>query len=309
MPATEFHHVALFYESDDEFLAGTVPPLRASLETGHPSLVAVRECRAALLREELGEDAGAVEFVDMEAVGRNPARIVPVWQEFLDGALDASPLLGIGEPAWPGRSEAELDECRRHEALLNVAFGGGRAWTLLCPYDSAALDDDVLAAARGTHAEIVRDGGPAEVVAPEGRQPGCSPFEGTLPDPPADSRALRFSRDGLGGVRELVSREAAEARLSGGRATDLVLAVSELAANSVSHGGGSGTLRVWREPDALCAGVRDAGRIEEPLVGRRRPLLAQEGGRGLWIANQLCDLVQVRSGEQGTEVRLRMALD
>jgi anti-sigma regulatory factor (Ser/Thr protein kinase) len=306
VPEPEFRHVALFYESDDEFLAGTVPPLRESLEAGQPSLVAVRECKAALLREELGEDAGAVEFVDMEGIGRNPARIVPVWQEFLDGALDASPLLGIGEPAWPGRSEAELDECRRHEALLNVAFDGGPAWTLLCPYDSAELDDDVLAAARGTHTEIVRDGGPAEAVAPGGWQPG-SPFEGTLPDPPTDSRVLRFSRDGLGGVRELVSREAA-ARLSGERTTDLVLAVSELAANSVGHGGGSGTLWVWREPDALCAEVRDAGRIEEPLVGRRRPLLAQEGGRGLWIANQLCDLVQVRSGEQGTEVRLRMAL-
>ena len=32
------------------------------------------------------------------------------------------------------------------------------------------------------------------------------------------------------------------------------------------------------------------------------------GGRGLWIANQLCDLVQVRSGAAGTTVRLHARL-
>jgi hypothetical protein len=27
------------------------------------------------------------------------------------------------------------------------------------------------------------------------------------------------------------------------------------------------------------------------------------GGRGLWLTNQLCDLVQIRSGDAGTVVR------
>jgi hypothetical protein len=31
-------------------------------------------------------------------------------------------------------------------------------------------------------------------------------------------------------------------------------------------------------------------------------------GRGLWLANQLCDLVQIRSGAGGTRVRLQMAV-
>jgi anti-sigma regulatory factor (Ser/Thr protein kinase) len=88
---------------------------------------------------------------------------------------------------------------------------------------------------------------------------------------------------------------------------DLITAASELAANSVMHGGGSGTLRLWRENGSLLAEVEDRGRIEEPLVGRLRPGLAQEGGRGLWLANQLCDLVQIRSGAAGTTVRLHAA--
>ena len=53
----------------------------------------------------------------------------------------------------------------------------------------------------------------------------------------------------------------------------------------------------------------DSGRIEDPLVGRERPPHEQGRGRGLWIVNQLCDLVQIRSGEGGTHVRLRMTID
>ena len=32
-------------------------------------------------------------------------------------------------------------------------------------------------------------------------------------------------------------------------------------------------------------------------------------GRGLWLANQLCNLVQIRSSPEGTTVRLHMRLD
>jgi anti-sigma regulatory factor (Ser/Thr protein kinase) len=88
------------------------------------------------------------------------------------------------------------------------------------------------------------------------------------------------------------------------RASDLTLAVSEVAANSVRYGGGGGAIRVWQSSDALVCEVTDRGRLEDPLVGRLRPPLAQAGGRGVWLANQLCDLVQIRSNRQGTTVRI-----
>ena len=85
-----------------------------------------------------------------------------------------------------------------------------------------------------------------------------------------------------------------------------MLAVAELAANSVRHGGGRGILRLWRENGSVICEIRDRGTIADPLAGRRAPTLEQLGGRGLWLANAVCDLVQVRTGPQGTAVRLHM---
>src|ERR1700729_1357628 len=115
-----FRHEALFYNGDDGFLRGTVPFVTEGLQAGEPVLVAVRDERAQLLKHALGGDAARVRFVDMESLGRNPARIIPAWREFLaEHAEGEAPVRGIGEPAWPGRSEAELVEGGGHEALLN----------------------------------------------------------------------------------------------------------------------------------------------------------------------------------------------
>ena len=83
-----------------------------------------------------------------------------------------------------------------------------------------------------------------------------------------------------------------------------MLAVGELAANSIRHGGGRGILRVWRTDDALICEIRDRGRIADPLAGRVKPGLEQLDGRGLWIANAVCDLIQIRAGA----VRAHMTL-
>jgi anti-sigma regulatory factor (Ser/Thr protein kinase) len=62
---------------------------------------------------------------------------------------------------------------------------------------------------------------------------------------------------------------------------------------------------VWREGKKLLIDFEDRGTIEEPLAGRLHPAADQHGGRGLWLANQLCDLVQIRSGALGTTVRVQ----
>ena len=88
----------------------------------------------------------------------------------------------------------------------------------------------------------------------------------------------------------------------------MVVAVNEVATNSLVHGAGKGTLRVWRDASAFTCEVRDAGRFDSPLVDRQRPGPETAGPRGLWLANQLCDLVQIRTFATGTAVRLHMWL-
>jgi anti-sigma regulatory factor (Ser/Thr protein kinase) len=68
-------------------------------------------------------------------------------------------------------------------------------------------------------------------------------------------------------------------------------------------------LRIWQEPGALICEVDDEGHIHDPLVGRVRPDTEEYGGRGMWLVNQLCDLVQLRSFPTGTVARLHMWLD
>jgi anti-sigma regulatory factor (Ser/Thr protein kinase) len=92
------------------------------------------------------------------------------------------------------------------------------------------------------------------------------------------------------------------------RVDDLVLVANELACNSIRHGGGTGTLRLWRESGELVFEVQDRGLVTDPLIGRRNPNPTTGGGAGLWIANQVCDLVQIRSTpENGTTVRVHIA--
>jgi len=90
---------------------------------------------------------------------------------------------------------------------------------------------------------------------------------------------------------------------------DLVLAVNEVATNSVRHGGGAGTLTLWRDEDMVLCDIRDTGRFSEPLIGRVQPTPEPGGGYGLWVVNQVCDLVQIRSGDDGNVVRLHMRAD
>jgi anti-sigma regulatory factor (Ser/Thr protein kinase) len=296
-----FRHEALIYRDSDEFLAATLAFLHEGLEVGEPALVAVSRANTALLEGELGSDAEAVRFADMESLGRNPARIVPFWRDFVD-RHGGRPARGVGEPIWPGRGADEVDECQRHESLLNLAFASAAAWSLLCPYDGGGLPDDVLESVSHSHAVVAHDG-VSEPSADFEAHVDC--YAGELSDRPSGTAGFEFGRADLAEVRRRVEESAEAVGISSLDVAALVVAASELAANSVAHGGGAGTLRIWTEPGKLLIEIHDGGRIEEPLVGRLHPTTTQRGGRGLWIANQLCDLVQIRSGEDGTAVRLQ----
>jgi anti-sigma regulatory factor (Ser/Thr protein kinase) len=110
----------------------------------------------------------------------------------------------------------------------------------------------------------------------------------------------------LEALRRTVAERAAEAGLGMRRRIDFVVAVNEVASNSLKHGGGRGVMRLWHDARRLVCEVRDRGRIDDPLADRRLPEPDATHGRGLWMANQLCDLVQIRALADGTIVRLHV---
>jgi anti-sigma regulatory factor (Ser/Thr protein kinase) len=301
-----FRHDALFYSDEDEFLRGALPFIAEGLEADEPLMIAVSDANAALLREALGAQADGVRFVDSHELARNPARVIPAWLAFLAEHARDGRARGIDETVWPGRSEAELSECERHESLLDTAFADRPGFKLLCPYDVGTLDARVIAAARRIHPPSTQDVGATGNGAHRGVRRPPRPFDGGLPGPRGEVEQLAFTAGGLGEVRNLVSRRAAHARLSDEAREGLVLAINELVTNSVQYGGGGGTIAIWTEGDSLLCEVRDHGRIEDPLIGRLTPPLERHGGRGIWLANQLCDLVQIRSTSAGNVLRVHM---
>jgi anti-sigma regulatory factor (Ser/Thr protein kinase) len=303
-----YRHEAFFYAGSAEFMDGALPFIREALASAEPILVVLDVAKIGALRHALGGEREQVHFADMAEVGANPARILPAWEDFVaEHFLPGRRLWGIGEPIWAARTSAELAECQRHEALLNIVFEDA-ALSLLCPYDTVSLAPRVIAEARRSHPYLLEGDLPVQSADYPGAEFLATPFDEPLPDPPPGLPVLSFQPGALREVRDLVGAHAARAGLSPGRTADLLLAVNEVATNSLMHGGGQGTVCLWRESDALICEVRDRGRIEDPLVGRRRPASDAPEGRGLWLANQLCELVQVRTFPDGGAVRLHMRL-
>lgn len=313
LPPMVFRHEALLYQGPNDFVTQLVPFLSAGVARHEPTLVVVNQAKIDALRAALNGTASSIRFLDMNDVGTNPARIIPAWQAFVDEFADEGrPMRGVGEPIWPGRTPDELIECQAHEALLNYAFGDGPPWWLLCPYDASAVSSAVIDEACHSHPYLARDGGHRASRSYRG-VPSALPFaDAPLPEPENPPIDVEFGLADLAMIRTLVGGTARGAGLGEERTDDLILAVSELANNSIRHADGRGRLRLWRERrdgEAVVCEVRDSGRIADPIAGRHLPGQLQENGRGLWLANQLCELVQIRTFDDCGVVRVRMQVD
>jgi anti-sigma regulatory factor (Ser/Thr protein kinase) len=261
--------------------------------------------KIGLLEDVFGADAARMGFADMHVVGRNPGAIISAWDDFAR-ANDGRTLWGVGEPAWPGRSDAELEECYQHECLLNAAFADARDFRMLCPYDAAGLDPGVVERAYESHPSVVTSDGEHKTGAEVSAAALRALLERPLPPPPAHATEISFDLSSLHVVRWLVRTTLANAGVYDEATHNFVFSINELAENSVRHASGRGQMRIWNDGEHAVVEVSDHGRLDDPLLGRRRPAGDLEGGLGLWLTHQLCDLVQVRSSDRGTTVRAHM---
>lgn len=296
-------HVALPYDDRGRCVDAMLAFSRPAIAAAAPVAVAVSGPMADLLKPtDLGQYSG-VAFHDPGAVALNPARLIAAMWDLVS-VHQGERVWWIEEPALAGRGEAADVETIRHEALVGLAFGDLPV-SVLCLYDRQQLGAPLLNRVPLAHAQVWADGQPgrnARYLGPGVMPPGC---DEPLPPPPPDAGRLAFGWN-LAQVRRAVTAVAGTAGLDADRSTDLMLAVSEAAANSLRHGGGSGLLASWVTPDEVICQIEDGGTITDPLAGRRRAERDTDG-HGLWVINQMCDLVELRSRPGRTTVRLHLS--
>jgi anti-sigma regulatory factor (Ser/Thr protein kinase) len=301
-------HDAMLYGSDDEFVSALVPYVREGLEHDEALVAAVTPANIAVLRDALGTDAAAVTFIDRNEWYRRPATTVAGWQRLLTDALARGhkSMRLIGEVAFGARRDHPT--WTRYEAALNDVFAQAPAW-IVCPYDTRTLPPALLDDARRTHPATFHPRRcPSEhYLEPEQFLRSVAEPMPPITGPPALSLDVA---EGVAAARHAVSALLAAAGWAGlDRGDDLILAMCEIVTNSVRHGRGRRELRVWAHGGTVTCEVTDEGNgVADPLIGYRPPAQDVTGGRGLWIAQQLCDALTVVRRDATTVVRFAVTL-
>jgi anti-sigma regulatory factor (Ser/Thr protein kinase) len=299
-------HQALLYQDAQQFLAAILPFIRAGLDRDEPVLAVTTDANAKMLRSELGPASDAVQFVDPVRWYDAPGRTMAACHRYVRERQDGHDRVRvIGEPVWAGWNALETAGWKRFEASLNLAFAAAPAW-MICSYDERTLPPEVVAAARRTHPQLSGGTQSIEYADPTGF---CAELQTDL-TPPPEGGYLATTFDGdPAPVRRYVSVHAATFGLPAARLDDLVLAVNEVTTNAIRHGAGYGQIRLWRDDRYVICEVSDPGHARDGMMGCLPPNPDSEGGHGLWITRQLCDLVEARALATGTTVRLYIRAD
>jgi len=296
-------HRALLYRNAEQLGRILREFVVAARAHGEPVLVTLPPTNLELLRGTLGPAAREVRFEDITALGANPSCLLELYASWIQDQGGRGRV--ISESIWPGRSRAETVECLRHEALLNHVFASASA-DFLCPYDAERLDADALTGAELTHPGLIDGDGVVRVSESYGEPLEVSRGV-TWPLAPAlePVSELPFSGD-LHSLRESLAEDPITRTLGPERRADLVFAVNEAVTNAVKHADGSCVIRLWPGVEGVVCEVTSASVIADPAAGRRRPPLRALRGRGLWLINQICDLVELRSGPTHTTLRMHV---
>ena len=223
-------------------------------------------------------------------------------RELIEGG--ASRLRVVGEPPF-GPSPASRVPWTRYEAIVSRVFRR-LPIRFLCLYDLRTLPEQVVGDAYRTHPTVWeadrRQASPGyvepEVLLRQLREPDLA----VVGDP---SLRLAIGPE-PNGWRRQVAAALTSLALPAGRAEEFLIAVSEVAANALRHGGGRARLALWVMADRAVCEVRDRGHgMDDPFAGYLPPGGEEAPGMGLWVARQLSDDLTIRSGPGGgTTVRL-----
>jgi hypothetical protein len=315
-PEGALQHWVCIYDDDQQFLQTAVPFLTEGLDLGEPVLVVTTPANLELLGAAMGDRGGDVDYADSTFFGRRPPQRMAAFYRYWKtrgGAREGSQparrdgrVRILAEPVWAGRSAREVMAWTRMEAALNVTLAS-TSISMICPYDARILDQDIVSGALHTHPVQVVGSHPspsAHYTDPAAFVRSCG--TGPLADPPAGAAAFQFDGD-LRRLRRFIADRAAAHGVTGDRADMLVVAVSEVGAYLKSRWPASAAVRSWEQPGAVVCDFRQPGAsISDPFIGLRPAELVPGDGDGLWLANQICDWMEIQCGGDGCTIQLQV---
>ncbi|MCA1704825.1 MAG: ATP-binding protein, partial [Actinobacteria bacterium] len=193
---------------------------------------------------------------------------------------------------------------------LGRPFGQGRFMDLVAEYGVGSPGELVQAIRRAVESwagDVLRDDIALLVfqIAPDKHL-----------DEPVREIVLPNEPSRISEIRRFVGAFLADLRVSVDVSSEILLAVGEAAGNAYRHGrgpGGRSEIRVrceYARPDFQVEIADDGpGFSLEEVARRGTPDPFAQGGRGLFLMNELMDRVTVDSSPQGTTVRMLRALD
>jgi anti-sigma regulatory factor (Ser/Thr protein kinase) len=301
-------HRALIYHEPGRFVDGVGGFVRDGLDVGERVLVAIAREKVGWLRDGLGGAADALDVWDADDLYERHGPMLRALMDYLERHARSAhgQVRVVAEQQLAQRSPADVRAYMRYEAASNVAFRG-HAGAVLCPYDAEALPEEIVEDALRTHPIVLAPGGarvselftePRSFVRERAR---------VRPPPPGAPVCGLDRLDDIAIARELVRARAEALGLAPHDVDDLTMAAGEVAANAVLHGRPPRTVWIYVDEGVLVCHVHDAGPgPRDPLAGYMPPDRRTLERRGLWVAHQLCEIVEVAADETGTHVYLGM---
>lgn len=282
MTATQvgLRHEAVPHHTTAELLAELTPQVRDALSRAEQVETVLEPEVEAGLRRHLGDSARQVTF-------RDPAEVYSCYSAqsiAVARRRELAELSSIGP-----RTVIEQVDCTVDGSELPATFWAELSRTT----DIALVDLPVtvvrIGSLRTERTSVRRHRLALAVPAP------------SMPTPP--DLTLEFGLAELRGVRAKATRFAHWCQLGSDLTESFVLALGEVTTNSVEHGAGRGTVRLWAGLGKITVEIHDSGVLADPHLGLRPPDPHGARGRGLWMARQLSTVMQIWISRSGTFIR------
>lgn len=312
--AARFVHVALIIETDRD-LDMLATELTRSAKLYDEVLVVVGERTRALLAGLVGDLPAAVCWGAQDGFYQRLGFAYERFRRYLADEhragrrahviAEPDPARGVDAGLRADRVAAYLE----YEAICNRTYALG-ASTVTCVWDCRNHPATVIDRVRATHPYVVTAAGrmpSPDYLQPERYLTECRRLPMRRPPAHVDHDVSVGGVAELSGLRSAVGGWAADHRFDGEAMEDIVTAVVEVATNGLRHGDPPVRVRAWHQGGTLVVQCDDAGFRSVPAEAgflRPDPVAAVAGGRGLWLARQLADMVMLSSEPGRTSVRL-----